>query len=279
MYASLIAAGVMGAANAINGVQSRKKQRARLREQRDRDLALMDLQYTQVMQEANKNADKQDWRSTMNEGFAASKANNQLAMLDANMEAEGLEFNAEAMGAGIQKGNSLVQAAASGTRNSSMDTAIDLESAVNAAQLQAKENAAYASDNYNINSILNQFNSDVFNIQNDRTDAYDLRHSYDVGGSNWNIYAMKRHDAKKKYDNQIDDLKTNFWSVLSDFGSGASQGFSMGSSIEGYVDDLTGYLKTTGSGNSVMSFDNITHSNNYLNNNLVKLNQYDIFSW
>lgn len=277
MYGAIIAAGVMGTASAFSGISSRRAQRERLADQRDRNLALLDLQFNVAKDEANKNADRQDWRSTMNEGYIAANANNQLDQLSAGMEQQGLQFNAEAMAAGTQRGNSLAQAAASGTRNSSMNTAIDLESAVNAAQLQARENSAAAADRYNLNNILNQYSNDVFKLQNDRTDAYDLRHSYDVGGNNWNLYNLNRKNTEASYDEAIDDLKSNFWSVLKDFAGGAGQGYSMGSSMEGLWTDMSGKFTTAGAGNSVMSFDRLQKGNDYYKFGNAKFNQYDIF--
>lgn len=279
MWGSLITAGVMGIASAINGAQTRKAQRKELAAERDRNLALLDLQFNIARDEANKSADKSDWKSTMNEGYIAANANNQLDQLSASMEQQGLQFNNEAIAAGAQKGNSLARSAASGTRNSSMNTAIDLESAVNAAQLQAEENAAAASNRYNLNNILSQYNNDVFKLQSDRTDAYDLRHSYDIGGNNWNLYAMNRANTEAGYDNQIKKLKTNAMSILSDFGGGASSGYSMGQSIEGLWND---YVKPLGDklpGNSTMSFDNLQGANDFYKIGKVKLNTNDIFSY
>lgn len=278
MWLTALAMGAMGTANAINGYNTRKEQRKRLREKRDNLLAQMDLTYEQKKEEANKNADASDRRSDFNEDFIADNANSQFDMLAASQEQEGLAFNMEAMQAGSQRGSGLAQLAASGTRNSSVAKAIDLESAVNAAQLQAKEDYSRASADYNINNILKSFNNDVFTLQENRTNAKDLRNSYKDGGYNQQLYALNRDQLERDYNNQIDDLEDSFWTTLTEFFSGAQQGYSIGSGIENFTQD---YVTKVNKSDGTFSFNNLSSKNGQFklaDFSGVKLNSNDWYS-
>lgn len=275
MWLTLTAMGLMGTASAINGASTRKKMRQQLREDRDRQLELMDLDFEHNKEEANKNADASDRRSDFNEGYIAENANSQFDMLAASQEQEGLEFNMEAMQAGSQRGSGLAQLAASGTRGSSVADAIDLESAVNAAQLQAKEDYSRASTDYNINNILRSFNNDVFTLQENRTNAMDLRNSFKDGGFNQRKYALNRKGLEKQYNRQIDDLKDSWSNTLSEFFGGAQQGYSLGSGIEQFATD---FKTTINKDSGTFSFSNLSNNNGQFRINdfsKVKLNTND----
>lgn len=275
MWMTLAAMGIMGTASAISGHSARKKARKQLREDRDRQLELMDLDFEHKKDEANKNADASDRRSDFNEDFTADAANSQFDMLAAGQEEEALAFNMEAMQAGSQRGSGLAQLAASGTRDSSVATAIDLESAVNEAQLQAKEDYSRASTDYNINNILRSFNNDVFTLQENRTNAMDLRNSFKDGGYNQRTYALNREGLQKQYNRQIDDLKDSWSNTFNEFFGGAQQGYALGSGIENFMVD---YKTTVDKGNGVFSFNNLSNNNGQFKLNdfsKVKLNAND----
>lgn len=266
MWGALIAAAVGGTINAISGISGRRKARKQLREDRDNKLAELALQYDIAEKNARKNADRQDDQSDLNEKFIAGNANNQLDALRNAQEQEAFAFNQQAMQDSSQEGSALASMATSGTRNSSMNTAVELQSAVNSQQLQLSEDSTRASDENSLFNILNNFQNDAFKLQNDRTDAEDLRDAYVEGsGDQWKLYDMSRQGIKREYDRAIDEQKTSFWSVVGDFFGGAKQGYDVGSAVSGFMRDASAY-KTMGNGNSTMSFNNLSQVNYYSTN-------------
>jgi hypothetical protein len=266
MWGALIAAAVGGTINAISGISGRRKARKQLREDRDNKLAELALQYDIAEKNARKNADRQDDQSDLNEKFIAGNANNQLDALRNAQEQEAFAFNQQAMQDSSQEGSALASMATSGTRNSSMKTAVELQSAVNSQQLQLSEDSTRASDENSLFNILNNFQNDAFKLQNDRTDAEDLRDAYVEGsGDQWKLYDMSRQGIKREYDRAIDEQKTSFWSVVGDFFGGAKQGYDVGSAVSGFMRDASAY-KTMGNGNSTMSFNNLSQVNYYSTN-------------
>lgn len=264
MWGALIATAVGGTINAISGISGRRKARKQLRAKRDEDLALMDLNYETDKKNSIKAADRQDDQSDLNEKFIAGNANNQLDALRNAQEQEAFGFNQQAMQDSSQEGNALAAAATSGTRNSSMNTAVELQSAVNSQQLQLSEDSARANDENNLFNILNNFQNDAFKLQNDRTDAEDVRDAFVEGtGDKWKLYNANKNKVKNEYERAIDEQKTTFWSVLGDFFGGAKQGYDVGSSVSSFVNDAYG---VSTKGNSTMSFNNLSQVNYYSTN-------------
>lgn len=274
MWGALIAAAVGGTINAISGVSSRREARKRLRAQRDEALGLMDLNYDIAEKNANKNADRQDAQSDLNEKFIANNANNQLDALRNAQETEAFSFNQQAMQNSAQEGNSLSSMAASGTRGGSMNTAVELQSSLNSQQLQLAENSTRAQDENSLFNILNNFQNDAFKLQNDRTDAQDLRDAYVEGtGDQWKLYNANRNKVANEYNNAIKDNESNFWTVVGDFFGGAQKGYDVGAAVSGFMKDASAY-KTTGSGNSQMSFNSLSGSSSDIYNYYTSASGY-----
>lgn len=238
---------VVGAvAGAISTSKSRKEQikqlkeyRAELERRRDAAIEELTLDYDIAKTEATKSADTSDRHSTLNERIVSDDVNNQIYALALAQQQEGLAWNNEAISAGQSEGSSLAALSASGTRSSSMQEAVEMQAAQNAAQIQAGEDSQRASDQYSLVSLLNNTQNNVFNLQTDRTTAYDLRQSYEEGGSNYEKFSLNKKNINESYaydidsvNDQIDSLKnTSFWDTVSSFFGGASSGWSIGSSL------------------------------------------------
>lgn len=188
----------------LNALARAKQQ---VEEEKRLKLELMDTQFQQAKEEAIKDADRSDAMSDVNEVYSAEEANNALEQLGLKQIADSYNFNYMAEQNAAQTGNELASAAASGVRGSSLQTAIDLEAAQNAQQLQLTEDQTRAKDEANLNSILNALSQNRFQIQFNRTDAYDLRHSYDEGGYNHKMYMLNRGLQENAYNNRIGDLQ------------------------------------------------------------------------
>ena len=184
-----------------------QREKTRKETERDNKLALMDLEYEEAKRQAIQNADRSDTLSTNNERVISDETNNAIEALTLQQLADAYSFNYAAEQNAAQEGNMLSGMAASGTRTSSMNTAVDLQSAQNAQQLQLAEDQSRHAQDQNLFSILNAYGQNAFQIQNNRTDAYNLRHSYDEGGYNQKAFKLQRDLQENAYNNAIQDLQ------------------------------------------------------------------------
>lgn len=182
------------------------EEKRRTEEERDAKLELMDLEYNEAKKQALKSADRNDYMSDNNERTVNFETGAAFDRLGLQQVADAYSFNNAAIQNSSQTGNELSQMAASGTRTSSMNTAVDLQSAQNEAQLQLAEDQTRAGEEQTLFSILNAYGQNAFQIQNNRTDANELRHSYDEGGYNNTYYKKQRSLQENAYNNQIADI-------------------------------------------------------------------------
>ena len=237
-----------------------KAEESNLKAQQQDQLGLMDLEWDTAVKEAGKqadkmdrNADRQDTMTTTQEGLASQGINNSLEGIRAQQDQEALSWNIYAMQNGAQTGDALSGMAASGTRSSSMATAVDMQSAINSAQLQAAEDAQRANDKGAINNAMNNLASANADIQNSRwnamdmrNDATDLRNDYAEGGNQYNLFQQKRQNALNNYQRALDELKRerdyakkNRWrSTLTGIFTGGSSGLTFGSKLQSYFKNL-----------------------------------------
>lgn len=233
-----------------------------LEEKRNEQLALMDLTFETEQEKAFKEADRSDRISTQNEGFVSQDFNGEFDLLKLSMDEEAYGFNQAAVNAGQSKGNALSMAAASGTRNSSMNDAIEMEAANNAMMLQMQEDKTRTADMFNANSLIQRLMQNKTGIQNDRWMANDVREEWKSGtaqydddgniigmntdgGSKYNIYAMQRNNASNDYQRAMDEItrereraennKTLGW--WNAFLGGANSGFNAGTNAGTLITD------------------------------------------
>lgn len=234
---SLAALGVMNTFDALGGIfgdndrkDALKKERKRLEKERNDKLRLMDLEFTDAEKQANKSADRSDLVSDMNERTSAYDANAQIGQLSLQQLADAYTFNYNNQQIGANKGAGLASMAASGTRTSSVGNAIDMETLQNEQQLQLAEDSTRANYDYQLEGILQALAQNRFQIQNNRTDAFDLRQAYarpdealgTEGGSEYQKYALSRQMQNDAYNNRIQDY-TDEINDLGDFWKGVGR--------------------------------------------------------
>ena len=286
-WVSLIIAGIVNTISAISGsikdteqIKAYQKEIERLDKEKLLKETQMDDQFKAAKDEANKAADRSDLSSDMQEKMVSADVNNQLEQLSLQEIADAYTFNYMAEQNAAQTGNELAGAAASGTRTSSLVDAIDLEAAQNAQQLQLTEDMTRSQRDADLNGILNSLAQNRFNIQVNRTDAMDLRNSYEKGGWQYKLYKDQKDIFTNSYLNQREDLLnaqqdlfmankngTNFFMRL--FGA---EGFTVGQQVGGLVNDLMG-----SDNNYQTSMDagkNVTYSWNNIGNSEMKLNRF-----
>lgn len=183
-----------------------KREKQRKEDEKKAKLELMDLEFEQDKKAAIKSADRSDQLSTMNEGTVSNQHNNAIEQLSLQQIADAYSFNYMAENSAAQTGNALTAQAGSGTRTSSVMDAVDMQAAQSAQQLQLTEDQQRAGYDANLNGILSALAQNRFQIQANRTDALDLRTSYDVGGDQYEIYQKQRALQEKAYNDLIQDI-------------------------------------------------------------------------
>lgn len=221
--------------------------------------AFLDLQARQkefeiAKKEANKNADESDRVTTVNERLADTSFNNSLESLQSQQELEGLQFNQAAQSIGQSTGNALSRQAASGIRaGGSLSEGIALEAAQNTAQLQAQEKATRQNDELNLSNMLAGLQNTVSGLQTSRTQAQDLRESFESGGSAYESYKNSMQKTLLAYWYDIKDAREkrdanaawngSFW--VDNFKSALSMGQSVSSAVTSFAQLAQNVAKPT----------------------------------
>ncbi|MCQ2397954.1 MAG: hypothetical protein MJ052_01455 [Sphaerochaetaceae bacterium] len=136
-------------------------------------LELMDLNFDVNKKQALRNADNSDIQTTMQEGFVSEDFNNNLDALRLGQEADAFGWNAAAIQNESAEGDALSSMASSGVRGSSMNDAVEMQSALNSQQLQLQEDTQRNGQSIQLASLLNNLANNTFNMQVSRL-AYGL---------------------------------------------------------------------------------------------------------
>ena len=233
-----------------------------LKEQKKRALEELTLDYENAKTEANKNADRSDAQSTMNENLVSTDVNNSLDSLQLEQVAEGFSYNQQAQQIASNTGNELSNIAASGIRaGGSLSDAVKLEQAQNNAQLQLTQDMQRQNNDLQLSNVLAGLNNNLFGIQADRTDARDLRDSFSEGGYQYQKYQLAYENTEAGYNKSIKDAKKQreryspsswqYW--LDNISSAASMGATVGSTANN--------IKSSFQNNSKVNYGTATSSN------------------
>ena len=245
-----------------------------LKEEKERALEELTLDYENAKDQANKNADRTDAQSTMNESLTSTDVNNSLDNLQLAQIAEGFSYNQQSQQIASNTGNELSNIAASGIRaGGSISDAVKLEQAQNNAQLQLTENVQRQNNDLQLSNILAGLNNNIFGIQADRTDAKDLRDSFSEGGYQWKKYQLAYENTEAGYNQSIKEAKkqreryspssVQYW--LDNLGAAASMGSTVGSTVNNIKSSIQNNSKvnygTETNNNSSMLYTSIGNSN------------------
>lgn len=188
---------VIGLGNAVAGnlednnqVAAYKEQLQRTQEEKNSTLSLLDIEFEEAQKQAYKNADRSDAQSTMAEKTTSNNINSNIQALGLQDIANAYSFNNASQTASASKGKSLASMAASGTRTSSMGSAVEMSDRQSQDQLQLNEDMSRIQSDAQLNNLLSALGQDVFQISNNRQDAEELRQAYNDGG-----YAAKESDG------------------------------------------------------------------------------------
>lgn len=165
--------------------------------------------FNENKKESNYKADVADEADTFSEWQYAKELNSQLAILRANQKAQIGNFNQTAVSSGRSEGDALSAAASSGTRSSSMSTAIELDKATNNAQLQLSQDQARQELKGQYSNYLLESSKNNFSLQQSRDNSNYLRNLFEVGGKEYNIYQNSLNTLNEQYTTALNELNTN----------------------------------------------------------------------
>lgn len=282
-WISLAVAAVANTINTISFLTGQKEKGKTLKEQikqaqedRDRELQLMDVKFEEAQKTAFKNADRADKDTTFQEGMVALDTNSQVDLLKLGQEQQALNFNMQAMSNASNEGNLLSNLAVSGTRGSSMQDAVDMEKTLNSFQLQNAQDTARKENSLQLSDVLKNLNTNVNNMQYNRTDAMDLRQSFEEGGGQYEIYSLERQNLESRWNSRIKELKDakdkaddvwgNIWGAVA--AAHSVQGLQAGQAVSDFVSNFKGGPDySTGTKSKAVSYSfNRGNNNNFFGN-------------
>ena len=230
MLFSAIVAGiglVAGIAGAVSESERKKKEAKEyekyVEEMYELNKAHADEEFAAAKETAERNAKEQELQADLTdkslditEQGLANDFNATIDQMYLSQEADAYNWNAQAMQAGSSEGAAYANLASSGVRaGSSLSDAVQMDSAVNEAQLQFSQDAKRRSDDNSLASVLNSLASSRFGIQQTRigadlarNNAAYLRNSFQEGGHNYNLYQNQLEQLKKTTDYDI--TKANY---------------------------------------------------------------------
>lgn len=276
-------AGIKGIAGATSGASQDKKQKEAYERELERTqdkkrdaLNLLDINYQQAEENALRSADRSDKQSNMAEKATTQSANSNINALSLQSIADAYSFNNASQSAAAGKGNSLAGMAASGTRTSSLGSAVDMAGQQAQDQLQLQEDMSRIQSDANVNNSLAALGQNVFQIGMNRDDAENLRQSFSHGdydriesdgtlwgaitaglgnivnqtkgkasayagaGSEYRKYMLNRNRAEKDYNDSISDLNM----AIADLSGGKAVGRWFDRFFTGTANNLQGSINT-----------------------------------
>lgn len=210
-----------------------------IEEEKTRQLNYLDESFGLSKEKAGREADRQDLQTTVSESLASGSLATQMETLSLNQVAFGENLNAAEMNAGASYGSDLASLAASGTRSGtgSMADAVDMQAAVNAAQIESQKESGRKGAELDLSGVLNNLASTNFGLRQSRDDAAQLRADYEEGGLAYRDYMLARKKTEEGYDaesariqGQLDRYNDNEHRTLRLLGSmfrGATTGASL----------------------------------------------------
>lgn len=262
LIAGIISAAVGGIAGMASSLWGDKEARGRIAKEKEYQKQLYELnkkeaeeKYKQAKEQAERNAaqteieaDLTDKSLDVTEQGISNDFNAAIDQMYLSQESDAWTWNTAAMQAGSSEGAAYSNIASSGVRaGSSLNDAVQMESATNAAQLQFSQDAKRRSDDNNLASVLNDLAGNKFAIQQNRIgadiardNAQYLRNSYAEGGRNYNLYQLQLEELKANYDYKNEQLDyeygqhsgwNSFWNSFIKLNTGGAQGFNTGYNI------------------------------------------------
>lgn len=179
----------------------------RTKRKQEEELSLMDLNFDIAEKEANKSADRSDEALNMSERAASFQTNASIDNLSLQQIADAYSFNNAEMQQSANKGSELAAIAGSGTRTSSVNTAIDNEVANNQTVLDNAKMQTRAGYEQTLLGTLQALEQNRFQIQQGRNDANDLRGRFMEGGSERMKYTKQREALNNSFNDTLSDLQ------------------------------------------------------------------------
>ena len=184
---SLISSLVGGGLSVWSNSQRSKEEQERIEEQKrllqeqlERDLAIYDEKFHQAKTEALKNAATADKNSDLSESLLARAYNNKMEEIGLQQEVSNFQKHNSIISYSEQKATAESTLGASGVRSgSSAANAITQKTDLYERQLELTERSQESQSKWTLESAYAQLLGNMNALQGSRTDAHDLRTSYD----------------------------------------------------------------------------------------------------
>lgn len=221
-----------------------EEQIEQLNRQKNRNLQMMDLQYSVEKKNAEKKSKEANEQTTLREAMMNNNAKLALTQLGMGEEAQTVSYNKAQMQAGQSKGGMLDQMAGSGTKNSSAMKAVEMQDEMNDKSLQMQEDMDRKQNDLSLESAMNNFAAGGQELQQHRNAAKDLYDTYQAGGDQYNLFQKQKSNYVAGVQDNINNLKDATKFGVDDllditFGglSGAANGLQFGSQTEDFYND------------------------------------------
>ena len=262
VIAGIISAAVGGIAGMFSSLKGDKDAREKAEREREYAQRMYELnkeradeEFAAAKEQAERNAnqvyaqaDLADKSLNNTENAISEDFNATIDNLYLSQAADAYSWNNAAMQSGKSTGAAYSNLGASGIRaGSSLTDAIEMESAVNENQLQFSQDAKRRSDNNNLASVLNNLTGNRISIEQNRwgidyqrSEAWHLKNSYEVGGHNYNLYQNQLKNLETSNDYNMANINYEigqhsgwnaFWNAFIKLNTGGAQGFTTGYNI------------------------------------------------
>jgi hypothetical protein len=211
------------------------------------------LEFSTGKADAAKSADETDAQTGVAETSLESSYNTALSDLGLGMQSQAEQNRASHRSDGLSESADEAAVTASGVRAGGSNTQA---AAQNAEYTNgALERSMKIQDATNQNSLEKSYLSFLGSqstLQSARTNAYDLRSSYEAGGTKRLLYlndlynvANAKYWSDKSYEHAIDDATPNGWDYVSSWFGGGNLGAQTGYSFYQYYSQLSGASATS----------------------------------
>jgi len=257
--ATLIGAAIGAMVRGTGAIADNKSSRASLKEQieyleQDRDdyLKKLDNQFNIDKLNTFAKADVMDDRLDIKERSLDRNINNELSMMSANEKELALNVLNIQKQSRMAKGQARAEIATSGTRGSTMESAVDMNDTVQIdgetqTQAQIAQKTARAEIDGLRNRAINNYIESRYSIQDSREDTFNQRAmyaqegdsykgdmKYQMTGNAYTAYKIQRDYDENQYNKQIQKLEDQREYLSSRWGFWSNVGRAMiGGSIEG----------------------------------------------
>jgi hypothetical protein len=249
-----ITAGLLGlafswASSALNQWQKEKEAKKQKEEEERLLKAKKDTyqkEYEFAKQEALKSADTAEKETTLAESLLGDNFNNNLKGLALQQQAQAIEREQSSISADSSIANAETSLGMSGLRGSSTQENIARQEEYNQDIQLFQHQQNEFNNEMTLANAFTGLNQGINGIQTQRNSIDDLRKSYEEGGRNKEMYDQEMANLDLSHEINMDRLDRSVQTSLSDVFGSIAGGFSMGSNLMNFSNQINQFGKDWG---------------------------------